>query len=89
MEKDQEEVGENNVLARIILTEKLQELGGKAFARWLAEVLGGETKKTADAADFMSGMLEGDFDLENKEYLERYLKPMREIVKALNILKEQ
>jgi hypothetical protein len=75
-----------NKLAREVLTKKLQELGGIAFARWLIEVQGGKEKKTAEAMEFFTNMFEGKLTKEENEYLEPYLKDMREIVKSLEEL---
>jgi len=77
---------DKNLFAREILTLKLNELGGIAFARWLIEVGNGKEKKTVEASEFMERMLNGKLKTDESEYLEKYLKPMREIIEALILL---
>ena len=70
-----------------VLTKELNKLGGECFARWLAGQ-NPEVKKTVEASEFMEDMLNGKITKDNKEYLDRYLKPMHEIIKAISILSQ-
>ncbi len=70
-----------------LLALELGRLGGIVFARWIAN-RNEDTKKSIEAQEFLTQLIEGKLGEKDKDYLLPYLEPLYEIDKAIKVLSE-
>lgn len=68
-----------------LLIIELGRLGGIVFARWLAN-LNEDTKKSIEAQEFLTQLIEGKLEKKDKDCLLPYLEPLYEINNAIKVL---
>lgn len=70
-----------------LLVVEMGRLGGIVFARWIANS-NEDAKKSIEATEFLSRLLEGKLQEKDKDYLLPYLEPLYEIDNAIKVLSE-